>query len=87
MVQATFYAMMINEVAELGLLSRDAIGPMILDLRELRWDITETWFQDIDERLRDAQVPCLVKMVYNPQPRPEVTLRLKGAPPVSSDKE
>ncbi|KAJ8420401.1 hypothetical protein Cgig2_028073 [Carnegiea gigantea] len=80
MVQAIFYAMVINEVAELGLSSRDAMGHMMLDLRELRWNIVDSWLQDIDERLRDAQVPRLVEMVYNPQPRPEVTSRLRGTP-------
>ena len=86
-VQDIFYAMVINEVVELGLSSRDAIGRIMLDLQELRWDIIETWLQDIDKRLRDAQVPHLVEMVYNPQSSPEVTTRLRGAPPVSSDEE
>ena len=41
MVQAIFYAMVINEVAERGLSSRDAMGCMMLDLQELTWDIVE----------------------------------------------
>ncbi|KAJ8429245.1 hypothetical protein Cgig2_026281 [Carnegiea gigantea] len=72
---AIFYAMVINEVKELGLSSRDTMRRMMLDMQELRWDIVETWSQAIDERLRDAQ-PC-----------PEVTSRLRGAPSVSSDDE
>ena len=43
MVQAIFHAMEINDVAKLGLLSRDAIGCMTLDRRELKWDIIEAW--------------------------------------------
>jgi len=87
MVQAIFCAMVINNVVELGLSSRDAMGRMMLGLQELKWGIVEAWLLSIDERLRDAQVPHLVEMVYNPQPRPEVTSRLRGAPPVSSDEE
>ncbi|KAJ8435521.1 hypothetical protein Cgig2_032108 [Carnegiea gigantea] len=63
------------------------MGRMMRDLQELKWNIIDTWLQDIDERLRDAQVPHLVEMVYNPQPCPEVTLRLRGAPPISSDED
>ncbi|KAJ8426452.1 hypothetical protein Cgig2_031101 [Carnegiea gigantea] len=69
MVQDIFYVMVINEVAKLGLSSRDAMGHMMRDL------------------LKDTQAPRLVEMVYNPQPRPEVTLRPRGAPSVSSDEE
>ncbi|KAJ8428264.1 hypothetical protein Cgig2_000326 [Carnegiea gigantea] len=73
--------MVIYEVAKLGLSGRDAMRRMMQDLQELKWDI------DIDERLRDTQVPYLVEMAYKPYPHPEVTSRLKGAPPVSSDEE
>jgi len=87
MVQAIFYAMVISDAAELRLSSRDAMGNMMLELQELRWDIVEVWLLSIDERLRDAQIPRLVKMVYNPRPRPEVTSRLRDTPPLSSDEE
>ena len=76
--------MVINEVVELGLSSRDAMWRMMLDMQELRWDIVQMWLQDIDEH---AQFPRLVEMVYNPQSCPEVTSRLRGAPLVSSDEE
>jgi len=33
MVQAIFYVIMINDVAELGLSSKDTIGCMMLELR------------------------------------------------------
>ncbi|KAJ8419666.1 hypothetical protein Cgig2_033948 [Carnegiea gigantea] len=87
MVQAIFYAMVINDAAELRLSSRDALGDMMLELQELRCDIVEAWVMSIDARLRDAQVSHLVEMVYNPRPRPEVTSRLRGVPPLSSDGE
>ena len=80
MVQAIFYAMVINNVAKLRLSSRDTTGCMMVNLQELRWDIVEAWLQSIDETHRDAQAPHLVKVVYNPQPHPEVTSRLMDGP-------
>ncbi|KAJ8429460.1 hypothetical protein Cgig2_015312 [Carnegiea gigantea] len=41
MVQAIFYAMVISDAAELRLSSRDAMGDMMLELQELRWNIME----------------------------------------------
>ncbi|KAJ8428663.1 hypothetical protein Cgig2_006284 [Carnegiea gigantea] len=41
MVQVIFYAMVLNEAAELGLSSRFATDCMMLDLPELKWDIME----------------------------------------------
>ena len=87
MVQAIFYVMVINDTAELRLLSRETMGSLMLDLQELRWDIVEVWLLSIEERLRDAQVPHLVETVYNPRPSPEVTSRLMNAPLPSSDEE
>ncbi|KAJ8422363.1 LOW QUALITY PROTEIN: hypothetical protein Cgig2_013549 [Carnegiea gigantea] len=84
---AIFYAMVLNEVAELGLSSRGAMDHMMLGLQELKWDIVEVWLQDIDERLRDAQVPRLVEILTNPQLLVcfEETSRLRGAPPISNN--
>ena len=48
MVQAIFYAMVLNEAAELRLLSRAAMDRVMLDLWELKWGIDEVWLQDID---------------------------------------
>ena len=48
MVQTIFYAMALNEAAELGLSSRASIDRMTLDLGELKWGIDEVWLQDID---------------------------------------
>ncbi|KAJ8436373.1 hypothetical protein Cgig2_032194 [Carnegiea gigantea] len=79
--------MVINNAAELRLLSRETIRSRMLNLHELRWDIVEAWLLSIEERLRDTQVPRLVETVYNPRPRPEVTSRLRDAPLPSSDEE
>ncbi|KAJ8441400.1 hypothetical protein Cgig2_002359 [Carnegiea gigantea] len=68
MVQAIFYAMVLNEAAELGLSSKAPIDRMTLNLRELKWDIIKVWLQDIDKRLGDAQVRHLVETLANPQP-------------------
>jgi len=54
MVQVIFCAMVLNEAAELRLLSRAAMDRVMLDLWELKWDIIEVWLQDINERLRDV---------------------------------
>ena len=87
MVQAIFYAMVINDAVELRLMSREIRGSLMLDLQELRWDTIEAWLLSIKERLKEAQVPRLVKMAYNPRPRSTVTSRPRDAPPLLSDEE
>ncbi|KAJ8441091.1 hypothetical protein Cgig2_000352 [Carnegiea gigantea] len=64
-----------------------ALCPEFDHTLKLRWDIVEAWLLSIEERLRDTQVPCLVKMVYNPQPHLKVTSRLRDVPLPSSDKD
>ncbi|KAJ8435272.1 hypothetical protein Cgig2_026011 [Carnegiea gigantea] len=78
---------MINEAMELELSSMATLDRMMSDLQELKWDIIEAWLEEVDKRLRDAQLPCLVKILTNPQPCADVTSRLKGAPRISSDEE
>ena len=51
----------------------------MLDLEELRWDIIEAWLLSIEDMLKNAKVPHLVETVYNPQPCPAVTSRLRDA--------
>ena len=41
MVQAIFYAMVINGVAKLRLIRRETEESLMLDLRKLKWDIIE----------------------------------------------
>jgi len=86
MVQAIFYAMEINNVAELGLSNRDAMGRMMVDLQELRWDIVEAWLLSIDERLRDAQVPPLLRWFIS-SAVPESDFKAEGCTLLSSDEE
>jgi len=86
-VQAIFYAMMINDAAELRLIRREIKESLMLDLQELRWDIIKVWLLSIEDRLKDTQVPHLVGTVYNPQPHPAVTSRLRDAPLLSSNEE
>ncbi|KAJ8433389.1 hypothetical protein Cgig2_019179 [Carnegiea gigantea] len=81
MVQAIFYAMVINDAAELRLIRRETEESLTLDLQELRWDIIEAWLLSIEEKLKDTQVPRLVETVHNLQPHPAVTSRLRDAPP------
>ena len=42
MIQAIFYAMVLNEAAMLGLSSRIAMDCMMSALRELKWDVIES---------------------------------------------
>ena len=79
--------MVINDVMELWLLSRETTKSLMLDLQELKWDIIEAWLLSIEDRLRDAQVPCLVETFYNPRSLREVTSRLRDVPLPSSDEE
>ncbi|KAJ8420088.1 hypothetical protein Cgig2_002029 [Carnegiea gigantea] len=87
MMQAIFYAMVINDAVELRLIKKETRESLMLDLQELRWDIIEAWLLSIEDKLKDAQVPRLVETVYNPRPHPVVTSRLRDAPPLSSDEE
>ena len=52
--------MVINDTAELKLLSRETMGSLMLDSQELRWDIVEAWLLSIEERLkgRPSSPPC-----------------------------
>ena len=56
MVQAIFYAMVINDAAKLRLIRRETWGSLMLDLRKLRWDIIEAWLLSIKDKLKEAQV-------------------------------
>jgi len=43
MIQAIFYAMVLNDIAELGLSTRIVIDCTMLTLWELKWDVIEYW--------------------------------------------
>jgi len=54
MVQAIFYAIVINDAAELRLTRRETGASLMLDLQELRWDVIEAWLLSIADKLKDA---------------------------------
>ncbi|KAJ8451345.1 hypothetical protein Cgig2_014117 [Carnegiea gigantea] len=56
MVQAIFYAMVINDATKLRLIRRETRESLMLDLRKMRWDIIEVWMLSIEDKLKDAQV-------------------------------
>ncbi|KAJ8434141.1 hypothetical protein Cgig2_000861 [Carnegiea gigantea] len=87
--QAIIYAMVLNDVAELGLSSRIAMDYMISVLRELNWAVIESWLWGIEEKLRRAQFPYLVDLIANPTLAGglEEDSRLSDVPSASSDKE
>ncbi|KAJ8438389.1 hypothetical protein Cgig2_006307 [Carnegiea gigantea] len=81
MVQAIYYAMVINDVVERRLIRREIGESLMLDLQKLRWDIIEAWLLSIDDKLKDTQVPRLVETMYNPRLHLAVTSRLRDAAP------
>ena len=52
MVQAIFYAMVVDDVAELGHSCRLIMDCMMWAMRKLDWNPVESWLGDIDRRLR-----------------------------------
>ncbi|KAJ8422441.1 hypothetical protein Cgig2_019158 [Carnegiea gigantea] len=56
MVQAIFYAMVVNDTAKLRLIRGETGETLMLDLRKLRWYIIEAWLLSIKDKLKDAQV-------------------------------
>jgi len=87
--KAIFYATVLNDAAELGLLSRITMDCMMSVLRELNWVVIESGMWGIEERLRRAQTPRLVNLIANPVPVGDLEedLRLSDAPFASSDEE
>ncbi|KAJ8434800.1 hypothetical protein Cgig2_033750 [Carnegiea gigantea] len=60
MVQAIFYAMVMNEVAERGITYRISAGCLMCALQLLHWDPFEFWFENVECRLRGARASRLV---------------------------
>ncbi|KAJ8430928.1 hypothetical protein Cgig2_033556 [Carnegiea gigantea] len=56
MVQAIFYAMAVSDVAEPSLMSRLLSVCMMWVMQQLDWAAIEFWLENIDRRLRRAQV-------------------------------
>ncbi|KAJ8435718.1 hypothetical protein Cgig2_002675 [Carnegiea gigantea] len=55
MVQAIFYAMVINDAARLQLNRREIGESLMSDLQKLRWDAIEAWLLFIEDKLKDAR--------------------------------
>jgi len=54
MVQAIFYAMVMDDAAEQGLFCRLTMDCMMWAIRKLNWNPIESWLRDIDLSLRRA---------------------------------
>ncbi|KAJ8419706.1 hypothetical protein Cgig2_012093 [Carnegiea gigantea] len=68
MVQAIFYAMVLNDVVDLGLVSRLSMDCIIWVLQKLDWAPIESSLGDIDYRLRRAQASQLANPHADPAP-------------------
>ncbi|KAJ8420400.1 hypothetical protein Cgig2_028072 [Carnegiea gigantea] len=68
MVQAIFYAMVVDDAAELGLSRRLTMDCMMWAMRKLDWNPVESLFGDIDRRLRKAQASQPANPLADPAP-------------------
>ena len=66
MVQAAFYAMVLNDAAQLGLSCRIDMNSMMSVLRYLNWAVIETWLWRNELRLRRDQIPYLANPPADP---------------------
>ncbi|KAJ8423821.1 hypothetical protein Cgig2_017384 [Carnegiea gigantea] len=66
MVQIIFYAMVIDDTAELGLSRRLAMDCMMWAMRKLDWGPMEAWLGDNNQRLRRAQGSHPANPLANP---------------------
>ena len=56
MVQAMFYAMLLNDAVELGIVSGFMAVDLKLTLEGLRWTFFEVWLSHISYELRETQL-------------------------------
>jgi len=61
-VQAIFYAMVVNEVAERGITCRISVGCLMWAVQQLHWDPFEFWFENVEYRLRGPRASCHVNL-------------------------
>ncbi|KAJ8434208.1 hypothetical protein Cgig2_015697 [Carnegiea gigantea] len=66
MVQMVFYAMVIDDAAELGLLGRLTMDCVMWAMRKLDWGPVEAWLGDNDRRLQRAQASRPTDLLENP---------------------
>ncbi|KAJ8430668.1 hypothetical protein Cgig2_033824 [Carnegiea gigantea] len=55
MVQAIYYAMVINDAARLRLIRRETGESLMSDLRKLRWAVIEAWLLSIRDELKNTR--------------------------------
>ncbi|KAJ8430170.1 hypothetical protein Cgig2_028056 [Carnegiea gigantea] len=89
MVQAIFYAMVVNESLELGFLSRDLVECLKSALEGLQWFIFEAWLQLNRHALLWAYYHKQVDLRTSPEPAgdQEESSGSSGTPPPSSNDE
>ncbi|KAJ8449210.1 hypothetical protein Cgig2_021674 [Carnegiea gigantea] len=69
MVQAIFYAIVVNDIVELGLMHRLIAECMMWVMQQLNWAPIEFWPENIDRRLRRARLPAPQTHLWTPHPR------------------
>ena len=89
MVQVIFYAMVLNDTAELEISCKIDMNCIMSVLHHLDWTIIDTWFWGLQLRLRRAQVARLANPPIDPTASsgPVEDSGLSDAPPASSDEK
>jgi len=89
MIQAIFYAMVLNEVAELGLSSRIVMDCMMSALWEINRRSLSPGYGESRKGSREHRFLCLVDLIANPAPTcgPKEESRLSDTSSASSDAE
>ncbi|KAJ8444805.1 hypothetical protein Cgig2_014994 [Carnegiea gigantea] len=84
-VLAFFFAMVVNDVVELGLTSRLSTECMMWVMQQLDWAPIEFWLENIDHKLRRAQAAHAANPPVDPTcfGGPVEDLGLSDAPPAS----
>ncbi|KAJ8428867.1 hypothetical protein Cgig2_010809 [Carnegiea gigantea] len=89
MVQATFYAMLVNVAVELGVVGGFMAEGLKSPFVGLRWSSFEAWMSCIDHELKEAQLRqwAVAVEVRGPSNGQEESPGSNGPPPPSSDEE
>ncbi|KAJ8428792.1 hypothetical protein Cgig2_009977 [Carnegiea gigantea] len=83
MVQATFYAMLLNEAAELGVVHGFMAEGLKAALGRLRWSSFEAWMSRVNHEQREAQLrqQAVAVEVRGPSDGQEESSGSNGPPP------
>ena len=89
MVQAIFYAMVVNDVMELDITCRLMAECMMWVIHQLNWAPIEFWLENINRNLQRAQASRAANPATDPASLggPAEDPGLSDAPPTSSDEE